>query len=226
MTTFQTDLLRRVASHGLASLGLHYVARPDGSFFFPGKRPGPGWHRHGVLRVQPHDMISGRLVKRTVLKQRWRLRGTNRTQHSRPPDDIGRRYSALVIAICVFVWLDAALGLHRHPALFPDLDDKPSRRTIQRWYAAALPVGLPLQHHLRGVLLELPEPRPAEDLFPGGLPPPPSSPRQRWRAPEPQGQLFQALAMLFGTSMALDQPSSSLLAEARRRAEAEHRRSE
>ncbi len=225
MPTLQTDLIRLVASHGLACLKLGYDLRDDGTFFFRGVRPGPDWHAHGVLSVQLLDMRDGRLVRLRIDKQRWRLRGTNKTQHSRPPDDLGLRYSSLVCAISLFAWLDAALGLHRYLAWFPDLDDSPSRRTLQRWLRRALPGGLALQHHLRVVLLHLPESRPPEDLFKGGVPPPGTT-RRRWREPEKVTILHRALAMLFGASITLNEPCSSLLAETRRRAEAAHRRNE
>ena len=226
VASLQPALVRHVAAHGLASLRLGYAMRDDGTFYFRGTRPGSNWHAHGSLRVHPHDLIDGRLVQLVLDKQRWRLRGTNYTRHSRPPDDLGRRYTATVIAIGLFAWLDAGLGLHRHAALFEDLDDKPSRRTLQRWLSAALPWGTALQHHLRGVLLDLPESRPPEDLFPGGVPPPARDRRQRWREPGLVWRLHRALTMLFGASIALRKPSSSLLAEALRRAATEHRRSD
>jgi len=221
--SLQLDLVRHVAGHGLAVLKLGYKMRDDGTFTYRGTRPGPGWHAHGQLRVYPYDMDGGRLVQLIVDKQRWRLRGTNRTQHSRPPDDLGLRYSALVVALSLFAWLDAGVGLHRYVALFDDLDDKPSRRTVQRWLARALPLGRAFQHHLRGVLHHLPESRSAEDLFPGGIPPPAGNRPQRWQEPGLVSQLFRALVMLFGASIALEEPSSSLFAETRRRAETTHR---
>jgi hypothetical protein len=219
--TFQPALVRTVASSGLAALQAGgYRLRPDGSLAFRGQRPGPDWHANGQHVTHPKVLIAGELAAIDLHKQRWRLKGTNQTRHSRPPDDLGLRFSALVVAVALFGWLDAALGLHRHAALFPDLDEAPSRRTLQRWLARALPHALAFQQHVRHALVDLLEPRSAEDLFPGGLPPP-AVRRQLWRDPARVGQLHRGLAWLFGASIALVRPAASLLAEARWRAATE-----
>lgn len=218
MPTFQPALIQSVASSGLAALRADgYHLRADGSFAYAGARPGPGWHAHGQHTTHPNVLAGGEITPITVHKQRWRLKGTNQTCHSRPPDDLGLRYSALVVAVALFGWLDAALGLHSHAALFPDLDEAPSRRTLQRWLARARPHALAFQQHVRQALVDLLEPRSAEDLFPGGLPPPVAR-RQLWRDPARVGQLHRGLAWLIGASIALVRPTASLLAEARWRA--------
>jgi hypothetical protein len=217
MASYQIDLLRTVAADGLSVLGLGgYVQAPDASYLFLGERPGSDWHIHGWLTIRPTTLRHGHRLRLTVHKRRWRRRDTNDTVHSRPPDDLGRRYDALIIALSLFTWLDAAVGLHRYDAVFADLDDRPARRTVQRWLRRGLPRALELQQAVRHTLIDRMEPRPVESLFPAGVPPPVGAQR-RWRDPLAY-QLHRGLAILFGAAISLQEPGSLLLAEARRRA--------
>lgn len=218
MGTLQSAMLVAVAGEGLAALELHYDLGDDGRFYVRGDRPGRDWHAHGSFASTVRDLRAGRRVSLSVDKQRWRLRGTTTTCHSRAPDDLGLRYSALIVALELFAWLDAALGVHAYVSLFEDLEERPSRRTVQRWLVRLRPEGLALQHQVRAAVLARMEPRPFEALFPGGLSPPATSGR-RWRGPHEVSQLHRALAILFGSAISLGCPASSLLAEARRKAD-------
>lgn len=213
LSTVPTNLkiLAAFMNTGLAGLGSSYERLTDGTFYWRGTRPGPDWHAHGVLRSRPHDLRRGHLVRIPVAKQRWKHKHTNETVHSTPPDDVGKHYTALVIAISLFIWLDAALGLHTHTRLFPSLDDI-ATRTLQRWLKRAKP--LTLQQGVRVALLDLGHP--PENLFPRGLSPP--LPRRRpWRDPGHVWQLHRGLKMALGAAVGMKLPAALLLGEAHRR---------
>lgn len=226
VSTYQLALLQAVAANGCAALGLWGTLAGDGRLIYVAARPGPDWHAHGSFAARAADLRRGRLRSVVVVKPRWRHRESGATCHSRPPDDLGLRYSGLVVALELWAWLDAGLGLHRYISIFPDLEERPSRRTVQRWIARFRPSALDLQQHLREALIDLCEPRPVEQIFPGGLSPPASLVRRAWRDPEWTGLLHRALAMLLGGAIALDAPVSSLLAEARRRLDTDCNRNE
>ena len=154
MPTLQLTALRAIAASGLAALRLVATARPDGTWYFRGERPGPDWHAHGVLIVQPRDLRDGALPSIRVAKQRWKNAKTGATCHSRPPDDVGRRYTATVIALALFVWIDAGIGLLAHTRLFPAFD-RIHDRTLLRWLKAAAPCGRTLQTAVRRALIDL-----------------------------------------------------------------------
>lgn len=216
MGTLQRDLLRAVAHSGLAPLRLAgFTIDEDGLWHYPGARPGPRWHRHGTFEASLRDLDGARLVRLRLAKPRWLEPETNTTVHTPPPGDLGLRYSGLIVALQLFAWLDAAVGLHRFDAVFRTLDDRPSRRTVQRWLARFRPRALALQHGARrAVLARFPDkPRLLDTLFPGGIPPPPAGPRP-WREPDTVCQLFRGLAMALGAAMAGNCPAALLVTEA------------
>jgi len=179
-----------------------------------GSRPGPGWHVHGWTESHPKMLLAGEIEKLTVLKRRWCLADRSATTHSRPPEDIGFTYEALIVAMEIWCWLDAAVGLHRY--LTPCLEG-PSRRTVQRWLHRSLPRAVALQSAVRHALIERSEPRPLETLFPTGLPPPGALLRRRWRDPQAVDCLWRGLTMLFVGAEKLHVSAATLLAEARGR---------
>lgn len=205
------QLIRDVAATGLAGLGLAYERLTDGTLYWRGDRPGSDWHAHGLLCTRPCDLHRGNLVDLRVAKQRWKHKQTGQTVHSVPPDDLGKRYTAIVIAVSLFVWIDAALGLHRHQRPFVDLD-RIATRTQQRWLRRARPGAL--QQGLRTVLLDLGHP--PETLFPRGLPPPDRG-RHAWRDPAQVCRLHRGLAMALRAAVGMDRPAAQLLGDARRR---------
>ena len=213
MSSLQRPLVEVVVASGLCALGLDYTLRPDGRWTYEGIRPGDDWEVHGTFPSSLLDLAHGKFVQIPLAKPRWRLKGTNVTQHTRPPDDLGLRYSAIVVVAELWAWLDVSLGLHRYTS-FPGLENRPARRTVRRWLDRALP--LPFQQHVRSVLLDHDEPRLVERLFPAGLPPPSSS-RRPWRDPQRVTTLHRGLAMLLCGAIALEKPAALLLAEAQRR---------
>lgn len=216
VSTLQPDLLRRVAHSGLAALGLRgFVLGSDGVWRYPAERPADGWHANGAFQAHLADLDDGKLVRLRVRKPRWRDPATNASTHTPPPDDLRLRFSALVVALQLFGWLDAAVGVHAFDALFRSLDDRPSRRTVQRWLRRFAARALEWQQAARTVLLRRDDKPTAPDrLFPGGVPPPPARRRGPWREPARVGQLFRALVMVLGAAVALETPASLLVSEA------------
>lgn len=216
MATFQAKLLRVVARSGLTPLRLAgFELGPNGAWRYPGVRPGEDWHAHGWFPATLRDLDGGRLVRLRVDKPRWLHPPTNRTVHTSPPGTLGVHYSGLVVVLQLFACLDAAVGVHRFEALFRSLDDRPSRRTVQRWLARFQPRALELQHQARRVVLcYRDEPRSLDMLSPGGIPPPPALRCRPWREPGRVGQLFRALAMVLGAAVAFDVPVALLVTEA------------
>lgn len=212
MATLQPDLLRAVAHSGLAPLRLAgFTVDRDGLWHYPGVRPKPEWHGNGSFVAKLRDLDDERLAVLRLAKPRWRDPATNETVHTPPPGDLGLRYSGLIVALQLFAWIDAGIGLHRFEALFQALDDRPSRRTVQRWLARLRPRALVLQQHARGVVFRfVGKPRPLDMLFPGGIPPP----RGPWREPGPVAKLFRGLAMVLGAAVAKKLPAALLVTEA------------
>jgi len=208
----QRALFIAVAKGSLPFVFDGYQLCDDGAFYFSGQRPGPDWHVLGSFDTHPSVLHLGELTTITVRKKRWRLRDRSKTCHSRPPDNIGSRYCTLVIAVSLAAWLDAALGLHSFALPYDTAEDRPSRRTLQRWLRAAIPFALPLQQVLYKAALQRCGPR-WEEFVPRGHPPPRES---RWPDPNQVFTLQRGLAATLITSMKLKEPTAILLAEARR----------
>ena len=216
MPVLQHDLVRAVAHSGLAPLRLAgFSVDDDGVWHYPGVRPGDDWHVHGTFVATVHDLDGERLAGLRVAKPRWLHPATNRTVHTPPPGDLGVRYSGVVVVLQLFAWLDAAVGLHRFEALFPALDDWPSRRTVQRWLARFRPRALELQHHARRAILHrFDKPRSLDMLFPGGIPPPAQRRPRPWQEPGRVAKLFRGLVMVLGAAVAMQLPAALLVTEA------------
>ncbi|MFN8624299.1 MAG: hypothetical protein U0869_26445 [Chloroflexota bacterium] len=161
------------------------------------------------------DLDGGELVDAVLRKQRWLHVETGRTEHDRPPDQVGRRrYAAVVIVVALAGWLLGADGVHRHDPLLDGLRERPAARTLQRWRARAADYAADLVQAVRLAWLAL-KPRQAGDDVPGGIPPPlhPGP----WRGRPEVARLSSALSMVLGCAIALHQAGASLLAEAKRR---------
>jgi hypothetical protein len=99
-----------------------------------------------------------------------------------------------------------------------------SERTLARYLKRAKQAAEETQQFIREVLIEKREPRPVEDLFPGGLDPPESLLKKQRREPEKASTLYRALVMLLAGAKALDIDPRTLLAWANRRSQARKRR--
>jgi hypothetical protein len=199
--------------HSLIVCGAGYREIAPGIYAWPAHRPGSDWHKHGTFDVW-RKVLAGEVIRRVIVrKQRWIAKDRSRTVHTRPPDDTGL-YDALIVALELWCWLGAALGVHRYES--PVLEG-PSRRTVQRWLRRVLPRASAFENAVRRAVIERSEPRPMEALFPGGLSPPEALSRRRWKSPVLVRGLFRGLAMLFDGARKLDVPAAMLLAEARGR---------
>lgn len=188
-------------------------------FVFRGTRPADGtWHGHGFLDVHPSSLFEAVVTPITVRKQRWSRPDRSATQHSRPPDDLGRRFDGLIVAVTLFAVLHGAVGVHQVelPYQCRRPDDGPSIRTIQRWLAHAQHHAATIHQVLRWAAMERCEPRP-ETLFPRGLPPPVQQRKRRWRDPAGVSKLWQGFAMVLKAACSAKIPTATLLAEARGR---------
>jgi len=192
--------------------------RKGSALHFEGPRPGPGWHRHdqrprtlAVLRPTGAERV-------VVYRRRWRLAGTTRTHQDRCPDEVGGLHVIVVVLLLkLWSWLSATRGLYHYDEIVPALRKYGCERTVQRWLARMLPRALPLHRAIVDAVIERSEPRPVEQLFPGGLSPPDTLLRRRWLDPAGISTVWQGLAWLFGGAIKLGVSTTALLAEVRRR---------
>ena len=215
--TYTPEELAELISGGLlVDAGIHR-RRADGSLQYDGERPGPEWHAHGYMQRLLVAELDGRRV--VLWKRRWRSTvdgASPLTVHSRPPDDLASVWScATVVLLKLWAWLDGHGGSCRYVEPEPIERLGGSRRTVQRWMRRALPKTTHTLQAIRRAVMERSEPRPMEQLFPRGVPPPERLRRRQWRAPAPVSTLWQACAMLLGGADALDVNPPLLLAEAR-----------
>jgi hypothetical protein len=204
----------QVVLHGLSSASYVYQLEADGRRVHRGARPGPQWQGHGTFARKLWTLVDGALVRVEVHKQRWRLTGTTRTCHSRPPDDLASVwFCSLVVVTALWGWLRGDDGLHRHEPAAPALSKRPSPRTVQRWLGRSLAHAEATALSLRRAVIDRCEPRPMESYVGGGL----SPPRRRWGDPGKVTALRSGLFHLFEGAAALDVHVSLLLAEARGR---------
>jgi len=195
-----------------------YQQCDDGMVVYRGPRPGPGWHAHGYLRKTLWLLVNGQPRQQTIYKQRWRLYGTTQTVHDRPPDDPALlRSCTLIIVVKLWAWLDGDCGIHHRREVFASLDDVASERTMQRWMQRMLRSALDIQQAIRLAVIQRCEPRPVDDLFRGGLSPPPSLVQRHRQDPHAASILWRAFAMLITSASHLTVVMCTLLAEARRR---------
>ena len=142
------------------------------------ERPGEGWHAHGFTSKTLLVLRGPELVPILLKKQRWLHVATGTTRHDRPfYDRPGGRFGFDVVILALAVWLVGAVGLHR--ADWPWDDDKPARRTVQRWAARLAPHALDWLQTARQRFIDHVAPRPLEELLPAGGIPPPEGARSR-----------------------------------------------
>lgn len=208
--------LMLVLSQGLQAASDVYEREPDGRLVYRGQRPGPEWEGHGTMPRMLLTLIAGKLVRLVVHKQRWRRKGTNTTCHSRPPDDCASVwFCSLVVVVSLWGWLHSEDGVHTYEPVLDGLVERPSRRTVQRWMARALPLAEATAQAVRHALIDRSEPRPWESFLGGGLSPP--ADRRRWADPSAVRPLRFGLDLAIKGACALTTPVSLLMAEARRR---------
>lgn len=219
--TFPTERVEQIAGSSLFVAGGVYRRRPNGDLQYDGERPGEDWHAHGYFPrwLWMLDLARRQLVRKRIWKRRWLDPVVRQTCHSRPPDDAAQVWSCTVIIVLrLWAWLDSGQGLCSAPQAVPEIEGHPRPRTVRRWLARAAGRAFDLLQTIRQAVIERSEPRPVEQLFPGGLSPPPTLMHRRWRRDTTEiGHLWQAFAWLLGGAIQLAVPAALLLAEARGR---------
>jgi len=201
---------------GLTVAATVYRREADGRLVYRGERPGPEWVGHGTFARRLWTLIGAEVRPVVVHKQRWRRRGSNETQHSRPPDDLGLvSFCSLLVVAALWAWLASGKGVHDHQPVLPSVAERPSRRTVQRWLRRARRHADETALALRRAVIERSEPRPMESHIGGGLSPP--ADRRRWADPSAIFKLHSGLSLLLQATVAFAVPVSVLLAEARGR---------
>lgn len=203
---------------GLSVASGQYQFRPGGVLQYDGARPPGEWHAHGYFAVDLGTVETFVFKWLRLRKRRWRCVETGATCHSRPPDAlVSCRFSATVVVLVLWAWLDGPHGLQRCREPVAELDRVVSPRTVQRWLRRALPHALDVQQAARAAVIERSEPRPVEHWFPGGLSPPAELVRRDWTDPQGVAELWRGLAFLIRGAFLLEVPVTRLLAEARGR---------
>lgn len=181
-----------------------------------GPRPGPGWHRHGTTTKTLVTVVDDQLACVVVHKQRWLEVATGRTCHDRPVWDApNSRYGFDVVVLTLAAWLLGAVGLHATDWAWDD--DRPARRSVQRWAADLARHADDWLQRSRRRLVEHVAPRPLEELLPAGGIPPPAGARVRNRQGDVAvaGQPRDVVWLLKNTAHALCIPLRKLLVVAR-----------
>ena len=181
---------------------------------YKGERPGPGWHAHGVT-VKRLWILDDRAQLRWIClnKQRWKHCDTGRTVHDRPAWDRAHApYGLDVVFAVLAIWV---LGGHKLDWSWDD--DRPDRRTAQRWKPMLAKDAGAWLHAVRLVGIELAAPRPLEKLFPKGGMPPPGTNARATKDANLAILLRSALWTTTALSRALSIPIRTLLVEARQR---------
>ena len=217
--TYSAEVIADLIGLGLLVGNDTYRRRDDGSLQYDGARPGPQWHAHGYMPRLLVARADGARVR--LWKRRW-LRLSEgegpRTCHSRPPDDLASVWSsATVLVLKLWAYLDSDAGIVTHEESWAMARLGGSRRTVQRWLKRAQVSAVQTLQAIRRAVIERSEPRPAEQLFPGGLSPPKALVRRHRCAPASVSSLWQAFTFVVGGALALNVPAPVLLAEARRR---------
>jgi len=217
-TSDNSACLHQLLSSSLFCCTDIYRVRAGGALQFDGERPAADWHAHGYFSVRRWMLVQGKAVRKKIFKQRWFQPKEKRTCHSRPLDElVGMGVCTLVLALLLWAWLDGERGLLTSEPVFPDLDKCASPRTVQRWFQKIIPHAMSIQQAVRLALIERCEPRPIEQLFPCGLPPPEGL-KMRFRRDSPLvTTLWRALAITLEGATKLNVNVAVLLAEARGR---------
>lgn len=200
-------------------MGGVYRACKNGTYIYVGERPGPEWYGHGYFPRWLTMLMCGLPAKVCVYKHRWRHKKTEKTTHSRPPDDPRWvRFCTLIVMLRVWACVSSTLGFHNRKEAYEGLETGcGSERTVQRWTSRGISNGMEIQQAIRLMLIEESEPRPMERLFEGGLSPPDAVMKRRWKSPQNHHRLYLGFAMLLDTARRVAKHASRLLAGARRR---------
>lgn len=195
----------------------HRLSYEEGRWYYRGDRPTSDAVRHGFTNKTLTVLHGRRLFQIEVSKQRW-LWPDGHTSHDRPAEDVGwSRYGLLVAFASVWAWLSSPGGLAHVSWPWED-DERPSRRSVQRWLACLLEDALAWQAAIRSTVVDALAPRLIDEWFPAGLPPPGCIRRFIKEGPR-VGRLATGLHLMADCRLHAHCNPSAVFAEARRRFE-------
>ena len=176
------------------------------------------YHAHGSF-LWRFTTVVGRAIRKVLLqKPRYLCLSCGHTFSLHPPQGIEYKpVCNLVVVLLLWEYLAGGAGFHN--CIPGEMAEVSSVRTLARYLEAAKAVALQTQQFIREVLIEKTEPRPVEDLFPGGLDPPESLMRKQRNDPARAATLWRALSMLYHGAKASKLDPSALLAWARKRSQ-------
>ena len=174
------------------------------------------YHAHGGFHRWFTTYV-GKVIKKIRLrKPRWKCLSCNHTFSLHPPQGIEYK-SVCNFVVVLLLWNYLAGGAGLHNCIPGEMAEVRSVRTLARYLKAAKAAAMGTQQFIREVLIEKTEPRPVEDLFPGGLDPPESLLRKQRNDPTRAITLWRGLSMLYHGAKALILDPRTLLAWARKR---------
>jgi transposase len=200
-----------------------YVYRDDPPSTCPrcGER-GSRYHAHGSFLRWLKTWLGGAVQRVRLRKPRYLCLRCEKTFSLHPPETLPyKRLSTFLIVLCLWSYLDSSSGLHH--CLPGELSEDISARTVVRHLSSAKALAVETQQAIREVLIRKTEPRPVEELFPGGLDPPESLRWKQSKEPDTAGTLWRALFMLRQGAETLAIDPRTLLAWAQQTSRAKKR---
>ena len=174
------------------------------------------YHAHGSFTRWFKTYIGKVIQKSRLRKPRWKCLTCGHTFSLHPPEGMeNKSICNFILVLLLWHYLSTAAGLHR--CIPGQMAEVISERTLARYLKAAKKVATKTQQFIREVLIEKTEPRPVEDLFPGGLDPPESLLRKQRNDLARASTLWRGLCMLYQGAKALRLDPRALLAWARKR---------
>ena len=128
------------------------------------------YHSHGGFLRWLRTFVDGRIDRIRLRKPRYLCLTCHQTFSLDPPEVLPyKRYSSFLIVLCLWSYLVSMAGMHH--CLPGAVSEDISARTVARHLSLAKALAVETQQAIREVLIRKTEPRPVEDLFPGGLDP-------------------------------------------------------
>lgn len=168
------------------------------------------YHVHGGFLRWLKTYVAGKVQRVRIRKPRYLCLMCGHTFRLHPPEGIPYKPTCNFL-IVIFLWSYLSSNKGLHACLPEDLLEEVSTRTLFRSLRSAKAIAFDTQQFIREVLIEKREPRPVEDLFPGGLDPPRSLLERQSPEPEKASILWRALSMLRYGAQALSLDPRTLL---------------
>ena len=180
------------------------------------------YHVHGGFFRWLKTFVDGQIKRIRLRKPRFLCLACQKPFSLNPPEAIPyKRYCSFLIVLCLWSYLVCASGIHH--CLPGEFSEDISARTVARYLKAAKQIAQETQQFIREVLIRKKEPRPVEELFPGGLDPPDDLLRKQRTEPDSASTLWRALHMLRQGAQALSIDPRTLLAWANQTSQAKKR---